>query len=489
MMEKRNGSHSVTSRKKSDLFILFSVVAGDAACIFAGLWLAYIIRFHCGIPLFFGTEPPSAQHYLEFFPMVAVVMLLVYRAFGLYRRHWSLLSTSELLQITKATILGKVTIIVFMFMFKNAFFYSRQVGSEFKYSTGVAVLSIPLVTLFVVVFRRLFVKFEAWYFQRMGLAKRLICIGTTEQALKVVKSIAERPELCYKIIGLLSERPDEERAAIDGIPVLGTIEQAPTILVEGATDEVILCLPHLDHETKARIIIQCEREYIHFRLVPDIYEILASNVELVTIAGVPLIGLQSLPLDSAWNRLLKRSIDLVGSIFGLLVTGLPMLIIAVLIKRTSPGPVFFKQVRCGEDGRAFVMVKFRTMVADAELETGPVWAQQDDPRKTRLGKWLRRYNLDELPQLFNVFKGDMSLVGPRPERPYFIEQFRGLIPRYFSRHHVKSGITGWAQVNGLRQNTSIEERIKHDIYYIENWSVLFDLRILLRTLFTKKHGY
>ena len=480
---------TVTSRKKSDLFILFSVVVGDAACIFAGLWLAYVIRFHCGIPLLYGDEPPPVQHYIEFFPVVMVVMLLVYRAFGLYRRHWSLLSTSEVLQITKATILGKVTIIVFMFMFKNAFFYTRQVGPEFKYSTGVALLSIPLVTLLVVVFRRLFVKFEIWYFRRMGLAKRLICIGTTDQALNVVKSIAQKPELCYEIVGLMSERPDDKRASIEGIPVLGTLDRASELLVQGAADEAILCLPNLDHETKARIIIQCEKEYIDFRLVPDIYEILASNVELVTIAGVPLVGLKSLPLDSAWNRLLKRAIDLVGATLGILVMGLPMLVIALLIKRTSPGPVFYPQERCGEDGRTFTMYKFRTMVADAERDTGPVWAEQDDPRKTPLGKRLRRWNLDELPQLFNVFKGDMSLVGPRPERPYFIEQFKELIPRYFSRHHVKSGITGWAQVNGLRQNTPIEERIKHDIYYIENWSLLFDLKILLRTVFTKKHGY
>jgi exopolysaccharide biosynthesis polyprenyl glycosylphosphotransferase len=479
----------VRSRKKSDLFILLSVVAGDAVCVFAGLWLAYFVRFYCGIPLLYGSAPPRASQYLEFFPYMVVAMLLVYRVFGLYRRHWSLLTTSEVLQITKATIVGKAVIIVFMFAFKNAFSFSRDMGTEVQYSTGVAILSIPFVTVLVVVFRRVFVRFEAWYFRRMGLAKRLICIGTTDQALAVTASIAKHPELCYDIVGVISERPDEDRRELDGIPVLGTIAEASRILVRGAADEVILCLPNLDHETKARLIVQCEKEYIDFRLVPDIYEILASNVEIVTIAGVPLVGLKNLPLDSAWNRLLKRSIDLVGSVVGILILGLPMLIIALLIKRTSPGPVFYRQARCGEDGRQFTMVKFRTMVVDAEKETGPVWADQDDPRKTPLGRWLRRYNLDELPQLFNVLKGDMSLVGPRPERPYFIEQFKELIPRYFSRHHVKSGITGWAQVNGLRQNTSLEERIKHDIYYIENWSVLLDLRILFRTLFTKKHGY
>lgn len=477
------------SRKKSDLFILLAVIVGDAACIFAGLWLAYAVRFYSGMPLLYGEAPPPAQHYAEFFPVVVVVMLLVYRSFGLYRRQWSLLTTSEVLQITKATILGKVVIIVFMFMFKNAFFYSRQVGAEFKYSTGVAILSIPFVTILVVVFRRLFVKLEAWYFRRMGLAKRLICIGTTDQALDVIGGITHHPELCYDVVGLISERPDEDRTEIGGLPVLGTIDTCPQLLVHGATDEVILCMPQLDHETKTRIIVQCEKEYIDFRLVPDIYEILASNVEIVTVAGVPLVGLKGFPLDSAWNRFLKRCIDVVGSFFGLIVLAIPMAVIAVLIKRSSPGPAFFKQVRCGEDGRQFTMIKFRTMVPDAERETGPVWAAHDDPRKTKIGVWLRKYNLDELPQLFNVFRGDMSLVGPRPERPYFIEQFKELIPRYFSRHHVKSGITGWAQVNGLRQSTSLEERIKHDIYYIENWSLLLDLRILLRTLFTKKHGY
>ncbi len=213
---------------------------------------------------------------------------------------------------------------------------------------------------------------------------------------------------------------------------------------------------------------------------------------MINLDGVPLVGLQALPLHSAWNRFMKRVLDLVGAAFGLIVTAPILLACAAAVKLTSRGPVFFKQDRLGENGKHFQLYKLRTMPADAEKESGPVLPKRDDPRATPVGRFLRRFSLDELPQLWNVIRGDMSLVGPRPERPVFVERFKESIPRYMSRHQVKSGLTGWAQVNGLRGNTSIEDRIDHDLEYIKNWSLTFDIRILIKTVYsvvTYKNAY
>jgi len=237
----------------------------------------------------------------------------------------------------------------------------------------------------------------------------------------------------------------------------------------------------LGHKEMVRLILECEKNLVQFKLVPDLFEILTSQVHVTQVGGVPLLGLKEIPLASPWNRFLKRTLDVLGAAVGLMVISPLLLLCALLIKMTSPGPVFYKQERCGEDGRTFVLIKFRTMRVDAEKETGPVWASEKDPRRTRVGQWLRRWNWDELPQLWNVLKGDMSLVGPRPERPHFVSQFKENVPRYMTRHLIRSGMTGWSQVNGLRGSTDIRERVKFDLYYIENWSLRFDLKILFLT--------
>ena len=224
---------------------------------------------------------------------------------------------------------------------------------------------------------------------------------------------------------------------------------------------------------------------MEFYLVPDLYDLLAVKVSMGNIGGVPVMGLKGRPL-SGWNAVVKRGMDIAVS--GVLLMALwPLFLpLALIIKRTSKGPIFYRQERIGRDGRRFVIFKFRSMIEDAEGETGPVWAAEDDPRVTPVGRFLRRWSIDELPQLWNVLKGEMSLVGPRPEREYFVDQFGSEVPQYLDRHRVKSGMSGWAQVNGLRGNAPIEERTKYDIYYIENWSIGLDIKILLMTLFGRK---
>jgi Undecaprenyl-phosphate glucose phosphotransferase len=233
------------------------------------------------------------------------------------------------------------------------------------------------------------------------------------------------------------------------------------------------------------------RECIDVKVVPDLLQVIALRARLEDLDGVPVININEPSLQGV-NALVKRAIDIAISSAALLLLAVPIAVIAALVRITSKGPAFFRQERMGLDGKPFTIVKFRSMLDDAERETGPVWTQRDDPRVTAVGRFLRRSNLDEVPQLWNVLRGDMSIVGPRPERPHFVEQFKHRIPQYMLRHKVKAGLTGWAQVNGWRGNTELEKRIEYDLYYIENWSVRLDLKIMWLTIvkgFFHKHAY
>jgi len=260
-------------------------------------------------------------------------------------------------------------------------------------------------------------------------------------------------------------------------------EKVMGLLKEGGIEKLVLVSPSGSEEVLKELIKECSDFNVDFTIIPGIYSVLTTRLRVEVLEGIPMIGIKETPLQGV-NLWVKRLEDIIISSFLLLITFPLFLLIALLIKITSRGPVFYRQERVGLDGKPFVMLKFRTMKMDAEKETGPVWATPDDPRRTKVGKILRKLSLDELPQLINVVKGEMSLVGPRPERPYFVEKFKEMIPEYMARHRIKAGITGWAQVNGLRGNTPLEERIKYDLYYLENWSLWFDLKILFLTLFT-----
>jgi Undecaprenyl-phosphate glucose phosphotransferase len=266
-----------------------------------------------------------------------------------------------------------------------------------------------------------------------------------------------------------------------GLPLLGTLGDVGEIIQRERIDQVYVALPLEEHVKMLTVIDQTSREVVDVRVVPDLLQFIAIRARLEDLDGVPMIAINDVPLQG-FNSVLKRLIDIGISAAALAVLALPMAIIAALIKLTSPGPVFYRQERMGLDGLGFTVYKFRSMYADAEQVTGPVWARDNDPRTTPLGRYLRRWDLDELPQFWNVLVGDMSIVGPRPERPYFVEQFKHRIPQYMLRHKVKAGITGWAQVNGWRGNTSLEKRIEYDLYYIENWSVGLDLKIMWLTV-------
>ncbi|MCP4360770.1 MAG: undecaprenyl-phosphate glucose phosphotransferase [Chloroflexi bacterium] len=307
---------------------------------------------------------------------------------------------------------------------------------------------------------------------------RLLIVGSGEMAQIVVQRIQWSPYLGYDLVGVVNG--SELVSNVHGVPVMGMPEDLPHLIEEHNIDEVIIALPEKGHREMVRIVSYCERGRVTIKIVPDVFQFMTSEAGIDALGGLPLLSVRDYALRG-YMLIFKRIIDFLGALIGLIILSPLMLLLAIVIKLESPGPVFFIQQRMGLDGKPFRMIKFRSMRSDAERH-GPGWTTEDDPRQTRLGSFLRKIDVDELPQLINVFLGEMSLVGPRPEQAHYVEQFRRTVPRYMERHQEKGGMTGWAQVNGLRGDTSIAERTKYDLWYSTNWSIFLDTKILLRTV-------
>ncbi len=316
---------------------------------------------------------------------------------------------------------------------------------------------------------------------------RVIVVGSGDVAQTIVQQIKQNRQLGYQIVGTVD---GAEATAIDGVPVLGHKDDLPFLIDAYYVDEVIIALPEAPHKELVNLISLCQRGRVSIKIYPDLFAYMAGGMSVDELGGIPLLSVRDVALRG-WKLSLKRGLDIFGSMIGLVVLSPFMLLTAIVVKLESSGPAFFCQERAGLDGRPFPMIKFRSMRDDAEND-GPAWTREGDPRVTELGRWMRITNWDEIPNLINVLLGQMSLVGPRPEQPYFVQKFRDNIPRYMERHREKAGMTGWAQVNGLRGNTSIEERTKYDLWYVENWSLWLDLKIILReiiqTLLRKNPG-
>jgi Undecaprenyl-phosphate glucose phosphotransferase len=326
---------------------------------------------------------------------------------------------------------------------------------------------------------------------RAGIGlKRVLIAGAGELGRLVADRILEHRELGFQVIGFIDDRAGGDHLGYRGLPLLGTLEEAGELVLREKVDHLYVALPLNEHGKVVNVIQGASREGVDIKVVPDLLQFIALRARLEELDGVPIININDVPLQGV-NSVVKRAVDLAVSLLALLLLALPLAIIALLVRFTSPGPVFYRQERMSLDGRGFTVYKFRSMFQDAERETGPVFASDDDPRCTPVGRFLRRFDMDELPQIWNVVRGDMSLVGPRPERPFFVEQFKQQFPQYMLRHKVRSGITGWAQVNGWRGNTSIEKRIEFDLYYIGNWSLRLDLKIMWLTIINRlfKHAY
>jgi len=336
-----------------------------------------------------------------------------------------------------------------------------------------------LLTIVLLMLGRFVTNWMRKRLQDRGIGKdKVLLVGTGDTARMILQRIVWSPGLGYDLVGIIDgDTPETE---ILGVPILGRPEDLPELINEYKVDEVIVAIPEKGHRETLHVISYCERGRVTIKVFPDLFQYITSHAGIDDLGGLPLLSVRDYALRG-YLLTLKRVIDFFGAAVGLIVFSPLMFLTALAIKVESPGPVFFVQPRMGLDGREFMMIKFRSMRTDAEKD-GPGWTVKDDPRQTRLGMWLRRREVDELPNLINVFLGEMSLVGPRPEQAYYVDQFRRFVPRYMDRHREKGGMTGWAQVNGLRGDSSITERTKYDLWYSENWSILLDTKILLRTL-------
>ena len=438
-------------------------------------WLgAYAVRFN----LFgHGDIPPFSDYALQLLPIL-IVWAVAYKTFDLYRPNRLGSHLAEWFDIAKASTLGVLVLVAGMTFLFRGYEYSRLV-----------ILMFWMASIVSVSFSRAAFREVLRFARRRGYNQRYaVVVGGGEPAAEVLRVLDRRRDTGIQLLGLLSDKPEAE-----GAPVrwLGGIDEIRAVLTSQSVDIVIIALPHSDYPRLTTVLNEIGDEPVAIHFVPDLFGLASLRGGVEEFESIAFIHLRESPLYG-WNGVLKRGFDLVFGTAGLLLALPIMAAITIAVAIASGRPILYRQERMGLDGRRFGMLKFRTMVADAEAETGPRWAVRDDPRRTQLGAFLRAWSLDELPQLFNVLRGEMSLVGPRPERPSFVEDFRRRVPGYMLRHTMKAGITGWAQINGWRGNTSIEKRIEYDLEYIARWSLGFDLAILLRTLwlgFRNRNAY
>ncbi|MCG3175933.1 MAG: UDP-glucose:undecaprenyl-phosphate glucose-1-phosphate transferase [Candidatus Omnitrophica bacterium] len=464
-------------RRVRDTFLPWVQLACDILTIVLLLKAAFWVRFTSGyLPSRLGV--PDYPMYLRVFPLIALIIVLFLRHYDLYRASRTYRVSEEAWRILKA-VAAAVVVLMAVTFFIRGFTFSRTF-----LVTACAVVAVGLIWT-----RYLLAVVVMHVDRKRGSFRNVLILGCTEESRKLIRYYRKNPRLSTRVVGFLDDllRPN---TIVDGVPVAGPLtDLAEYIRQHRQVHEVVLAVPGLPAESVLRVLYECEKQMVGFRWISDLFGMIAAKMTVVNHGSVSLLCFKDSPLADWENRFLKRTMDIALSAAALVLLSPFLALIALWIALDSKGPVLFGQQRIGQDGRRFVILKFRTMRTDAEKRSGPVWAQRDDPRRTRVGSFLRKTNLDELPQLWNVLRGDMSLVGPRPERPFFVSRFKDDIPRYMARHSIRSGITGWAQVNGLRGNTSIEERTKFDLYYIENWSMLLDLKILCMTLFARENAY
>jgi exopolysaccharide biosynthesis polyprenyl glycosylphosphotransferase len=469
-------------RRRSDTFeVLCSLTAGaaDAVAVVIGVLLAMWIRFDSGWIGLIYAPPGNRDFYYYGAGIAAIIFILIFKGLELYRRPQTGAFSEYIPRIVRACGIGIILCLVLAF----------GIRTDPPFSRLVAAISFFTITLLVIAERFALARIERHYAKHQTRKNDIVIIGINPTAAGIKAAIEREPRLRSRVVAFLKVAEDESDPGIDPALIQGDIDQLAAIIAERAIDQVILTDSNLSREKMIDLILLCEREVVRFRMVPDMLRLLTTKVEMQTIGGIPLLGTSKWPLDIFWNRAAKRIEDIVGASIGLLISAPLIVVAACAIKRSSPGPILYRQTRCGERGRHFTLYKLRTMHADAEKDELPGWSTANDPRRTPVGGFLRKWNIDELPQFWNVLKGDMSLVGPRPERPHFVEKFRADISRYMWRHVSKPGMTGWAQVNGLRGDTSIPDRIAHDLYYLENWSLALDFKILSKTIFARGDDY
>lgn len=453
-------------RRRAEVLLTVSLWLLDALLIILAFVVAYRVTFAT------SAGPGPTPELIDFVPMILIVgasLTAVYFFYRLYHQRRGESRLDEIYKLVPATSIGIIVATALTTLLYRDLEYPRML-----------VVYVWLFTLLFVGLGRVAhgALRSLAYARGMG-ELRVLIVGAGEAGNLILEKIRASPRLGYSPVAFLDDAL--VGAKVLGLPVVGRPADLGQVVRTMRIDEVIIALPDAPHQQILSIVTRCEDSGVSIKVFPDVFQIMASEVNIGDLSGLPLLAMRDVALRG-WRLTLKRSVDLVISAIWLVLTSPFYLLLALLVKLDSPGPAIFTQVRMGLDAKPFPIFKFRTMRADAEKD-GPGWTIQGDPRVTRLGRILRKTSLDELPQFINVFLGHMSLVGPRPEQPVFVEQFREMVPRYMERHREKAGITGWAQVNGLRGDTSISERTKYDLYYIENWSLWFDFKILILTVF------
>ena len=445
----------------------------DAVSVVVSYLLAWVIRF----PVL-GGDPglPFRDYCYMLIPLIPYT-LFVYFAFNLYTPKRVKGRRLEAGNVFQANTVVLITILVCLQIFnKELPIYTKD------FSRMVLVLFYILNTISGIMVRNA-IRYILWKIRRNGFnLKHILLVGYSRAAEEYIDRIKANPQWGYEVCGILDDNVERD-VAYKGVKVIGCCDDLAYILPANELDEIAFTLGLNEYSKLEHIVAECEKSGVHTKFIPDYNNIIPTKPYTEDLMGLPVINIRHVPLTNTFNALVKRMVDIGGSIVAIILFSPIMLIAAVLIKLTSPGPLIYKQERVGLHNKTFQMYKFRSMEVQDPAKEKKGWTVKDDPRVTPIGKFIRRTSIDELPQLFNILKGDMSLVGPRPERPFFVEKFREEIPRYMVKHQVRPGLTGWAQINGYRGDTSIRKRIEHDLYYIENWTLGLDFKIIFLTFF------
>ncbi len=447
----------------------------DLLAVVAAYVLAYQLRFHwLGFIEYFRVEEGTHLPFMVYMNYLWVILpgyLVIFLTNGVYRSQRSTGRFLQILQIVKTNLFGLVYILAVLFLVK-----------EIHISRWFLVMFF-VINVILDVFYRFCLRYTLRKIRKDGYnIKHVLLVGYSRTAEGLIDRMQENPQWGYHIRGILDDAM-EVGTLYRGVPVLGSLDSLEQYLAETVLDEINITMRMDDYVRLSGIVAKCEKSGVHTKFLPDYQDIIPTIPYMEDLEGLPVVHIRKVPLANELNRIIKRAMDLVLGFLALIIAAIPMAIVAVIIKCTSKGPVIYKQKRVGLHNKEFMMYKFRSMEVQEENKEKTAWTTFRDPRVTPIGKFIRKTSMDELPQLFNVLRGEMSLVGPRPERPFYVEKFKEEIPRYMVKHQVRPGMTGWAQVNGYRGDTSIRKRIDYDLYYIENWTVGFDILILFLTVF------
>lgn len=463
--------------KDNQKFFNITHIIIDAVIIVASFALAFWLR--CRSPLI-DMFPTFYIRYFFPFSIYAKILiyiipgyLIIYHYCGMYGPKRTKSNRITVFNIIRANIVGFIYFTVLMVILKESF------GDLSRWFVGFFVI---INTILDLTFRSVLIRSLRRFRKKGYNQKHVLIVGYSRAAERYIKRLLYNPEWGYHIRGILDDNCPigfEHK----GIKVIGHLEILKKTLEKNDLDEVAIALKINEYAKLENVVALCEKSGVHTKFIPDYSEIISSKPYTEDLFGLPVINIRNVPLSNSFNKAVKRAIDIFGAIIALILFSIPMLIVTLIIKITSPGPLIYKQVRVGLHNKEFPMYKFRSMEVQDPNKEKTAWTTANDPRVTPIGKFIRKTSIDELPQLFNVLKGDMSLIGPRPERPFFVEKFKEEIPRYMIKHQVRPGLTGWAQVNGYRGDTSIKGRIEHDLYYIENWTLSLDFKILFLTFF------